>query len=168
MQHTHQHHVHEHHIPPDSKAGKENIMNIAVSATLHCLIGCGIGEVVGMIVATYLGMTMTSTMILAIVSGFVFGFALGIVPLIRKGFSFAKAVKIVFVAEGLSIVVMETFEVLTQLIIPGVMEANLTDGIFWLGMAAALVVGFVAALPVNYYMIKGVSGTSTERQRNYF
>jgi hypothetical protein len=129
-------------------------MKLAVSATLHCLVGCGIGEVIGMVVATYLGMSMVSSMILAILLGFVFGFALGIIPLLRKGFSFSRSLKIVLVAEGLSIAVMEAFEVLTQVFIPGVMEATLTDGIFWLGMAAALVVGFMAALPVNYFMIK--------------
>jgi hypothetical protein len=34
------------------------------------------------------------------------------------------------------------------------MEATLSDSIFWLGMVAALIVGFIAALPVNYFMIK--------------
>ncbi|MDX2048045.1 MAG: DUF4396 domain-containing protein [Chitinophagaceae bacterium] len=133
---------------------KEGIMKLAVSATLHCLLGCGIGEVAGMIIATYLGWSMIDSVILAVSLGFVFGFALGIIPLIKKGFSFSRSFKIVLVAEGLSIAVMETFEVLTQAAIPGVMEAGLKDGIFWLGMAAALIVGFIAALPVNYYMIK--------------
>jgi putative flippase GtrA len=154
MEHTHQHHEHMHYAPFDLVSKKENILKLAASATLHCLIGCGIGEVAGMIIAAYLGMTMTGSMILAMMLGFVFGFAMGIVPLVRKGFSFSQSFKIVLVAEGLSIAVMEAFEVLTQVAIPGVMEAGLTDGIFWLGMVAALIVGFVAAFPVNYYMIK--------------
>ena len=129
-------------------------MKLAISATLHCLLGCGIGEVVGMIIATYLGLSMAASMALAILLGFVFGFALGIVPFIRKGISLAQSLKIVLVAEGLSIAVMEAFEVFTQWLIPGVMEAQLSDGIFWLGMGAALVVGFIAALPVNYFLIK--------------
>jgi hypothetical protein len=91
---------------------------------------------------------------LAIVLGFVFGFALGIVPLLRKRFTYSQAIKIVLVAEGLSIAVIEAFEIFTQLAIPGVMEAGLSNRIFWLGMGAALIVGFVAALPINYYMIK--------------
>ena len=154
MEHTHQHHGHMHH-PPSALDGKQaNTLKLAISATLHCLLGCGIGEVVGMIIATHFEMTMTGSMILAILLGFVFGFALGVIPLLRKGFTFSNALKIVLVAEGLSIAVMEAFELLTQLFIPGVMEATLTDGIFWLGMAAGLVVGFIAALPVNYYMIK--------------
>jgi hypothetical protein len=153
MEHTHQHNIHLHHTP-STLPDKESFLKLAVSATLHCLIGCGIGEVVGMVIATYFGMTMFSSMVLAITLGFVFGFALGIMPLIRKGISFSQALKIVLVAEGLSIAVMEAFEVITQLVIPGVMEATLTGKIFWLGMGASLAVGFVAALPVNYYMIK--------------
>lgn len=57
-------------------------------------------------------------------------------------------------AEGLSIAVMEAFEVWTQVMIPGVMEAGLADGIFWIGMVAGLAAGFVAALPVNYILIR--------------
>lgn len=49
---------------------------------------------------------------------------------------------------------MEAFEILTQIMIPGVMEAHLTDMIFWVGMTISLIVGFIAALPVNYIMIK--------------
>ncbi|HVG40997.1 MAG TPA: DUF4396 domain-containing protein [Chitinophagaceae bacterium] len=152
MEQTH-HHEHRPHAPSAANNKNEN-MKLAISATLHCLVGCGIGEVVGMVIAAYFGMTMTASMVLAILLGFVFGFALGIIPLIKRGISFSRALKIVLVAEGLSIVVMETFEVLTQLFIPGVMEATLSDGIFWVGMIAALIVGFIAALPVNYYMIK--------------
>jgi len=129
-------------------------MKLTVSATLHCLLGCGIGEVVGMIITTYFGLSMTSSLVISIVLGFVFGFALGIIPLTKKGISFSESIKIVLVAEGLSIAVMEAFEALTQVFIPGVMEAQLSDGIFWLGMIAGSIVGFIAAFPVNYYMIK--------------
>ncbi|RYY47105.1 MAG: DUF4396 domain-containing protein [Chitinophagaceae bacterium] len=152
MDHTH-HHEHPHHQPSPVISKQENI-KLAVSATLHCLLGCGIGEVVGMIIATYFGFSMTSSLVISIVLGFVFGFALGIIPLLRKGISFSQSLKIVLVAEGLSIAVMEAFEVLTQVFIPGVMDAHLSDWIFWLGMIAGLIVGFIAAFPVNYYMIK--------------
>lgn len=154
MEKTHQHHAHIQHQHAAHVAKNESTMKLAVSATIHCLIGCGIGEVVGMIIATYFGMSMTGSLIISIALGFVFGFALGIVPLVRKGLSVSKSLKIVLIGEGLSIAVMEAFEALTQVLIPGVMVATLTEGIFWLGMFASLVVGFVAALPVNYYMIK--------------
>ncbi len=127
---------------------------LAFSATLHCLIGCGLGEVGGMIIGTALTMSNHSTMILAIILGFVGGFGLGVVPLKRAGYTWKAAFKQVLVAEGLSIAVMETFEVLVQVYTPGVMDAGLTDGIFWLGMLLGLIAGFIAAFPVNYIFIK--------------
>jgi putative flippase GtrA len=150
--HHHNHSVEEH--PYFVKAQKASTLKLAVSATLHCLLGCGIGEVVGVIIGTYLGWGIPATMTLAIILGFIFGFLLGIIPLLRKGFTIMSAFKIVFAAEFLSIAVMEAFEVAAQLVIPGVMEAGLNDALFWIGMLAALTVGFIAAFPVNYYMIK--------------
>lgn len=152
MEHT-SHHTHIHHDHTNHK-GEATPINLAISATLHCLLGCGIGEVAGMIIATYFSLSMFDSMVISIVLGFVFGFTLGIMPLVRKGLSIAESLKIVLVAEGLSIAVMEAFEALTQSAIPGVMNATLKDSIFWKGMVASLAVGFIAALPVNYYMIK--------------
>jgi len=152
----HHHHVnhmqHQGHAPEIIE--KERIMPLAISATVHCLIGCGLGEVGGMVIGQAFGLSMGSTMAVAIALGFVMGILFGIVPLLRRKFTLSLALKTVFVGESLSIIVMEAFELGTQLAIPGVMEAGLTDGIFWMGMAAALVVGFFAALPVNYFMIK--------------
>lgn len=69
-----------------------------------------------------------------------------------------KAVRTVLIGEGLSIAVMETFEVLTAMAIPGVMAAHLDEPIFWLGMIAGLAVGFLAAWPVNYVLIRRGGG----------
>ena len=161
MEHNTDHTLHTHHQMTQQLASnnhsdwnKQRTFRLAISATFHCLIGCGIGEILGIIIGTAFGMDMISTMILAVILGFIGGLLLGILPLLRASFTFKKALKTVIVAEGLSIVVMEAFEVLTQIVIPGVMEAGLTEPIFWYGMIAALAVGFLAALPVNYVMIK--------------
>jgi len=120
-------------------------------------MGCGIGEVVGVIIGTALLMTTINTMILAVSLGFVFGFILGIRPLLKAEFNFKRAFKTVLIAEGLSIAVMEATEVLVQVYTPGVMEAGLTSWIFWGGMFLAMTAGFIAAYPVNYYLIgKGI------------
>lgn len=134
--------------------GRQNTFRLAVSATVHCLIGCGVGEVAGMIFAAALDLSLLDSMILSIVSGFVAGIGLGIVPLRRNGFTLSNAFKTVVVAEGLSIAVMEAFEVASQALIPGVMDAGLKDMTFWIGMVAGLSIGFVAALPVNYVMVR--------------
>lgn len=133
---------------------KSEIFRLAFSATFHCLVGCGLGEILGMVIGTALLLTNHETMILAIILGFVGGFGLGIVPLKRAGWSWKAAFKQVLIAEGLSIAVMETFEVLVQVYTPGVMEAGLSDGIFWLGMLLGLAAGFIAAFPVNYIFVK--------------
>jgi len=107
-----------------------------------------------MVIATALGLGNVASILFAVFLGFVFGFALGVRPLLRAGFPLKKAFQTVLVAEGLSIAVMEGFEVLTEVFTPGVMNAHLDEPIFWLGMVLALAVGFVAAFPVNLYFIK--------------
>ena len=152
-----QHHDHFAQDPQHGGMGRpknENIMPLAINATFHCLLGCGLGEISGMVIGQLLDLAMAPTMVIALSLGFIGGIALGIVPLLRRNFSLPSALKTVILGEGLSIVVMESFELLTQMVVPGVMAAGLTDAIFWLGMAAGLVVGFFAALPVNYAMIR--------------
>ncbi len=120
-------------------------------------MGCGVGEVVGVIIGTALELPIVYTMVLAVVLGFVFGFIFGLRPLLRAGYDFRRAVRQVFIAETLSIVVMEATQVLVQVFTPGVMQAGLLSWIFWLGMALALVAGYAAAFPVNYVLVgKGI------------
>jgi hypothetical protein len=132
-------------------------LSLAHSATWHCLMGCGLGEVLGVIIGTALELPIMNTMILAVVLGFVFGFIFGLRPLLRAGYDFRRAVRQVFIAETLSIVVMEATQVLVQVFTPGVMQAGLLSWIFWLGMGLALVAGYIAAFPVNYVLVgKGI------------
>lgn len=126
---------------------------LSISATAHCLAGCGLGEVVGIVVGTALGLSTTTTIVIAVLLGFVFGFALGLIPLLRADYTLKWAFKQVLVAEGLSIAVMETAEVLVELYTPGVMGSGLTSLTFWMGMGLALLAGFAAAFPVNYYLV---------------
>lgn len=134
-------------------AGHDSRTRLAFSATVHCLVGCGLGEVVGMVTGIALGFSNVATILLALALGFVFGFALGLIPLIRAGLGWAHSIKQVVVAEGLSIAVMETTEVLVQVYTPGVMTAGLTSPLFWLGMLLALFIGFWAAYPINYWFV---------------
>ncbi len=150
----HQHHNSPAQILPEKRISEPSGFRLAFSATVHCLLGCGLGEIAGVIIGTMLGWANMPTMLLAILLGFVFGFLLGMRPLLQAGFSLKKAFRTVLIAEGLSIAVMETAEALTEIYTPGVMQAGLDDGIFWLGMLFALTMGFVAAFPVNIWLIK--------------
>ena len=134
----------------DDSGGK---LKLATSATLHCLLGCGIGEVVGLVIGIALLLSNVVTIILAVTLGFVFGFGLGLIPLLKAKFLLKDAIRQVLIAEGLSIAVMETAEVLVEVYTPGVMAAGLASWMFWGGMLLALTAGFLAAFPVNYVLV---------------
>lgn len=132
---------------------KKMINKMAISATIHCLIGCSIGEVLGMIIGTWLGMSNGSTVALSITLAFISGYLLSILPLVRAKLPFKKAAKLVLAADTVSILTMEIVDNGVMLVIPGAMGAGLMNPIFWISMAIALFVAFLAAVPVNRYLL---------------
>jgi len=127
--------------------------SMAASATLHCLTGCAIGEITGLMIGTAAGLSTTVTIVLAVALAYLFGYALSTVPLIQAGLGFFAALSVVFAADTLSIAVMELVDNLVMALIPGAMDAGLVNPIFWLGMMIALTAAFIAAFPVNRYLI---------------
>jgi hypothetical protein len=125
----------------------------AFSATLHCLTGCSIGEVLGMVIGSALGWGNFATIVLAIVLAFFFGYALTMLPLLRSGIALGGALPLAFASDTLSITVMEIVDNLIILVIPGAMEAGLGSLLFWGSLTFALAIAFVAAFPVNRYLI---------------
>ncbi len=142
-----------HHTHSTRSSDNASQLSLAHSATWHCLMGCGLGEVLGVIIGTALGLSNINTLVLAVVLGFIFGFVFGMRPLLPASFDFSRAIRQVFIAETLSIVVTETTEVLVQVYTPGVMEAGLGSWVFWAGMSLALTAGYIAAFPVNYVLV---------------
>jgi hypothetical protein len=126
---------------------------LAFSATLHCLTGCAIGEVLGLVIGTALGWSNLPTIVLAVVLAFIFGYAFTVVPLLRSGLAFGAAARIAFAADTVSITVMEIVDNAIVLLVPGAMEAGLDELLFWGSLAVALSAAFVAAYPVNRWLI---------------
>ena len=126
---------------------------LAFQATIHCLTGCGIGEVLGLGGATLLGLGNAASIVLGIVLAFVFGYGLTFVPLLRAGMPLLRATGITFAAETLSITTMEIVDNLVVLAVPGAMDAGLGDVLFWGSLALSLALAFVAAFPVNRWLI---------------
>ncbi len=132
-----------------------NALNrLALSATVHCLTGCGIGEVLGLAIATALGWGDLPSIALAVALAFVFGYGLTLRPLLRSGVPFGQAARLALAADTLSIVVMEIVDNAIMLLIPGAMEAGLGDLLFWGSLVVALAIAFVAAFPVNLWLIR--------------
>ena len=131
---------------------------VAFAATWHCLTGCAIGEVLGVMIGTALGWGNLPTIVLAIVLAFFFGYSLTMLPLLRAGLAFGAAVPLALASDTLSITVMEIVDNLIILIIPGAMAAGLGDILFWGSLAFSLVVAFMAAFPVNRWLISRGKG----------
>jgi hypothetical protein len=130
----------------------------AFSATLHCLTGCAIGEVLGIVIGTALGWSDVTTIVLAIVLAFFFGYGLTMLPLLRSGMALGAVLPLAFASDTLSITVMEIVDNLIIVAIPGAMDAGLGSLLFWGSLAFALAVAFIAAFPVNKYLISRGKG----------
>src|ERR671916_17983 len=130
-----------------------SLNRLSFSATAHCLTGCAIGEVMGLVIGSALGWGNLATIALAVVLAFFFGYSLTMVPLLRADVALASAIPLAFASDTLSITVMEVVDNLIMLLIPGAMEAGPLDLLFWGSLAVALAVAFVAAFPINRYLI---------------
>jgi hypothetical protein len=130
-----------------------SLNRLAFSATAHCLTGCAIGEVLGLVIGTALGWGNVATIALAVVLAFFFGYSFTMLPLLRSGLALATVLPLAFASDTLSITIMEIVDNLIMVVIPGAMEAGLASLLFWGSLAFALAVAFVAAFPVNRWLI---------------
>ncbi|HKX24356.1 MAG TPA: DUF4396 domain-containing protein [Candidatus Saccharimonadales bacterium] len=130
----------------------------AASATLHCLTGCAIGEILGLIIGEALGWSSGQTIVLAVVLAFIFGYSLSIRPVLKAGVALGTALGVVLAADTLSIATMEIVDNAVMAMIPGAMGAGLNNPLFWWSMALSLAAAFVAAFPVNRYLLSRGKG----------
>ncbi|WP_224769296.1 DUF4396 domain-containing protein [Nocardioides ochotonae] len=126
---------------------------MALSATLHCLTGCVIGEIAGLVIGTALGLGNGWTLVLAVALAFLFGYMLSTLPLLRAGLGVGAALAVVLAADTLSIATMEVVDNAVMALVPGAMDAGLVNSVFWLAMMLALGVAFLAAYPVNVFLL---------------
>jgi hypothetical protein len=131
-----------------------SLNRVAFSATVHCLTGCAIGEVLGMIIGTALGWSDLATIALAVALAFFFGYLLTSLPLLRSGMALSAVIPIALASDSISITIMEIVDNAIMLLIPGAMEATLSDIGFWAALAFALLVAGMAAYPVNRWLIR--------------
>lgn len=144
----------------------QSINRIAASATLHCLTGCAIGEILGLVIGEALGWQNTQTILLSIVLAFLFGYSLSLLSLVRSGLVLKAALRLVLAADSLSIITMEVVDNTVMALVPGAMEAGLNNLIFWLSMPLALGTAFVAAFPVNRYLLQRGKGHALMHQHH--
>jgi len=127
----------------------------SAKATLHCLTGCVIGEVAGLMIAVTLGLGIWPTILLATSLAYISGFTLGLLPVIRdQNKTFMEALKLIWIGEVISIGVMEIVMNAVDYSVGGMQADSVFTVMFWIGIAAAVPAGFLAAWPVNWWLLK--------------
>ncbi len=127
----------------------------SAQATLHCLIGCTIGEVAGLLIGVALGLSVWPIIVLATTLAYLSGMTLGLVPVIRnQNKTFFEALKLIWVGEVVSIGVMEIAMNAVDYAVGGMQAGSILSPTFWLGIAVAVPAGFLAAWPLNWWLLK--------------
>ena len=147
--HSHQAGAHAHH------GGSGGPLKVSAQATLHCLTGCVIGEAAGLMIGVGLGLAAWQTIALATVLAYLSGFTLGVLPVMRsRGTGFWNALRIIWIGEAVSIGVMELVMNFVDYQMGGMAAPSILSWMFWRGLLFAGPAGFLAAWPVNYWLIR--------------
>jgi hypothetical protein len=131
----------------------ETDWHAAAMVTLHCLTGCLIGEWMGLAIGVGLSLPTAVTIFLATVLAYASGFGLTMWPLLRRGTPFWAALNIVFIGEAVSIGVMEAAMNAVDYAMGGMGVKSLFATRYWEALAFASVAGFLAAWPVNFWLL---------------
>jgi hypothetical protein len=131
---------------------------MAIQATRHCLTGCAIGEITGMVLSTWWGWGNAANIALSVSLAFLFGYLLTYTGVRRMGADNRTAVRAALASDTVSILTMEVVDTLFLLVVPGAMAATLDTPLFWWSLVVALAVAFVAAVPVNHWLLERGKG----------
>lgn len=161
-----QHDIHDpEHMPTSHEANTSSRM--ALSATLHCLSGCAIGEILGVTIGTHIGFAPHQTVLLAAILSFVSGYTVSTWPLVKIGLGFRKALRLVVAADTVSILAMTIADNILILLIPGAMNKNLSHPVYWISRVLSLSAAFLAAYPVNAYLLRRGKGHALTHQYHH-
>ena len=124
-------------------------------ATIHCLTGCVIGEVAGLMIGVTLGLSPFATIALATGLAYLSGMTLGLVPVMkREKIGALAALKIIWIGEVVSIGVMEIAMNTADYHMGGMAAPSVASWMFWRGILVAVPAGFIAAWPVNWWLLR--------------
>lgn len=126
----------------------------SAQATLHCLSGCIIGEVAGLAIGVSLGLAVWATIGLATLLAYISGFTLGVIPVMRReNMGFWPALKLIWIGEAVSIGVMEFAMNGADYWMGGMQAGSIFTWQFVIALAVAVPAGFLAAWPVNAWLL---------------
>jgi hypothetical protein len=128
-----------------------------LGSTMHCVAGDGVGILAGAVLASVLGFAGPTEVVVEYVLGFAFGWMIFQALFMREmaGGSYSRSLATTFIPELLSM------NLLMAGMVPTVMalRTRLASGtdpmtpVFWFVMSIALLVGFVIAYPMNWWLV---------------
>jgi hypothetical protein len=128
-----------------------------LGSTMHCVAGDGVGILAGAVISSVLGITGMAEMILEYVLGFAFGWTIFQALFMRDmaGGTYLAALKSTFMAELLSMNLLMAGMIPTMMILRRYVAAadNPLTPNFWFVMSISLLVGFIIAYPMNWWLV---------------
>lgn len=148
----------------------DSLARKGLRSVAHCYSGCGIGEILGVVISVgFFSLGNIPAAIITFVLAYLFGFAFNIGPMMQSGMAFREAFRGAFVAESISISVMEAVAISTDFYLGG--EAGMSDAQFWSSLYVSLSLGLFAAWPANILLIhlgiKGGMGDPRDEQAHH-
>jgi Domain of unknown function (DUF4396) len=128
-----------------------------LGSTMHCVAGDGVGILAGAVISSVAGLTGMAEVILEYVLGFAFGWTIFQALFMRDmaGGSYRRALTSTFVPELLSMNLLMAGMVPTVMILKEHIQSasDPTTPRFWFVMSMGLLVGFVTAYPINWWLV---------------
>jgi hypothetical protein len=128
-----------------------------LGSTMHCVAGDGVGILAGAVISSVLGITGIAEMVLEYVLGFAFGWTIFQALFMRDmaGGTYLGALKSTFMSELLSMNLLMAGMMPTMMILRRHVAAadNPLTPNFWFVMSMALLVGFIIAYPMNWWLV---------------
>ncbi len=128
-----------------------------LGSTMHCVAGDGVGIIAGAVIAGSLALRGPAEMALEYALGFGFGWTIFQALFMRQmaGGSFARSLRTTFAAELLSMNLlmagMLPVAAAWRRAVPAALDATRPE--FWFAISMALLVGFLFAYPMNWWLV---------------
>jgi Domain of unknown function (DUF4396) len=128
-----------------------------LGSTMHCVAGDGVGILAGAVIAVTLGLHGSVEVLLEYMLGFGFGWTIFQALFMRDmvGGSYSRSLTSTFTSELLSMNLLMAGMVPTIMLLRSALAPSAGPGepVFWFIMSMGLLVGFLFAYPMNWWLV---------------
>ena len=128
-----------------------------LGSTMHCVAGDGVGIIAGAVLSSVFGIAGLAEVVVEYILGFAFGWTIFQALFMRDmaGGSYLRALRSTFVSELLSMNLLMAGMVPTVMALKSRIPsaADPTTPQFWFVMSMGLLVGFIVAYPMNWWLV---------------